>query len=193
MLSAVAFTHLLLREVLRPGDTVIDATAGNGHDTLFLAELVGPGGTVLAFDVQKSALLATRGLLEAADISPDRFRLIQDTHANLAAHVPPGAEGQVAAVLFNFGYLPGGDKTVVTGAESSLAAARAALETVKPGGLVLLALYTGHPGGEEEARGIREFAAGLSSREYQAAEYRPVNTLRSPPAVLTIFKARAAS
>ena len=91
----------LLRAV-QPEDTVVDATMGNGHDTLFLAEQVGPGGHVYAFDIQPEAVESTRKLLEEHGLS-DRVTLLCRSHADLAEAVPAG----VAAVVFNLGWLPG--------------------------------------------------------------------------------------
>ena len=59
----LAFTHELLRQRLRPGDNALDGTAGNGHDTLLLAQCVGPGGRVWAFDVQPQAVLDRKSVV----------------------------------------------------------------------------------------------------------------------------------
>ena len=40
------YARILLEKAVSPGDIAIDATAGNGHDTLFLAKLVGENGHV---------------------------------------------------------------------------------------------------------------------------------------------------
>ena len=57
------FAHYLVQKVLKPGDWAIDATAGNGKDTLFLAKTVTKSGQVFAFDIQDQALEMTRNLL----------------------------------------------------------------------------------------------------------------------------------
>jgi predicted methyltransferase len=193
MLSAVAYCHALLRERLLPGDLAVDATAGNGYDTHFLAQLTGPEGKVFAFDVQSEAISATQGLLQREGVPEQSYSLIQDSHTTLAERLPATAHEKVAAVIFNLGYLPGGDKTVITRAETTLPAVRSALAFLRPGGLLLIVLYPGHVGGAEEAEVLRDFAAGLPPRQWQVTEYRTLNARKAPPAVLAIEKATTES
>lgn len=148
--------HEAVAEVLSPGDLALDATAGNGHDTVFLAEQVGDSGYVWAFDVQQAAIDESRRRLETAALAA-RGRLIHDSHANMALYLPDDARGKVAAVMFNLGYLPGSDRRLVTDAGNTLAALDAALELLRPGGLVSLMVYRGHPGGREEWHAIQEW------------------------------------
>ena len=148
--------HEAVGRVLSDGDLALDATAGNGHDTVFLAERVGEGGRVWAFDVQDAAIAQTRRRLEEAGFG-DRVCLIHDTHANLASHLPEAARGRLGAVMFNLGYLPGSDRSLVTDAPSTLAALEASLEVIRPGGLVSLMVYRGHPGGREEWQQVKEW------------------------------------
>ena len=61
------------------GDTVVDGTMGNGHDTAALARLVGPEGRVLAFDVQEQALRNTTEFLREEEIR----RLTEDAREAL--------------------------------------------------------------------------------------------------------------
>jgi predicted methyltransferase len=191
MLRAVEFSHHLLRERLFPGDMAIDATAGNGHDTHFLAQLTGPGGMVYAFDVQGEAIAATRTLLERWGVPAESWHLIQAGHETMAASIPETWHGRAGAVLFNLGYLPGSDKTVTTGAETTVAAMRAALTLLRPGGILVAVLYTGHPGGAHEAQAVHDFCAGLPPREFHSIEYRTLNFRSHPPSVIAIEKAGA--
>lgn len=189
MLSAVEYCHTLLRERLLPGDLAVDATAGNGHDTHFLAQLIGPDGRVYGFDVQEQAIEATRRLLQRWGVPEGCYELIADSHAAMAARLPARAVGRLAAVVFNLGYLPGGDKSVITRAETTLPAVRTAMEFLRPGGLLLLVLYPGHEGGAEEAQVLRDFASGLPPRHWHVTEYRTLNARNAPPAVLAVEKA----
>lgn len=159
--------HEAVAEVLTPGDLALDATAGNGHDTVFLAEQVGDSGCVWAFDVQEAAIAESRRRLEAAGLA-ERGRLIHDSHARMARYLPDDARGKIAAVMFNLGYLPGSDRRLVTDAGNTLAALDAALELLRPGGLVSLMVYRGHPGGNEEWRAIEQWlsASSLSRTVY---------------------------
>jgi len=148
----VEVVHDIVRASVQPGDCVIDATAGNGHDTLMLAEAVAPHGRVHAFDIQADALEQTR-LLLSSELQP-LVSLHHASHGELSAHLPSSERGQVAAVLFNLGYLPGGDKQLTTRAETTLQALDASLEWLRPGGLLSVLAYIGHPGGIEEANAV---------------------------------------
>lgn len=138
-------------EVLGEGDLAVDATAGNGHDTLFLAGRVGVSGRVLAFDIQRAAIDSARRRIEAAGLA-GRVGWFCESHALMAERA---AAGSVAAVMFNLGYLPGGDHAVITRGEETLRALDAALGVLRPGGVLTVVGYPGHPGGDEEARAVR--------------------------------------
>lgn len=157
---AVAAAHRCAAAVLRPGDRAVDATAGNGHDTLFLARAVGPAGGVLALDRQEAAIAATRDRLRAAGLEA-RVRLRRAGHEGLVARAPAGWPGRVRALLFNLGYLPGGDRGIRTRPATTLAALDAALELLAPGGRLAVVAYPGHPGGGEEADAV---AAWMEAR-----------------------------
>ena len=141
------------------GARVIDATAGNGHDTAFLARLIGPDGRLLAVDLQAAAVHGTRERLSQSPELAARTSVIEGNHAALDALVPSEWHGDVAFVLFNLGYLPGGGRTLTTTAATSVPAAEAALTLLRPGGLLALAVYTGHQAGAAEAAALREWAA----------------------------------
>jgi hypothetical protein len=147
-------------EVVGPGDLVVDLTAGTGHDTLHLFQCVGPGGRVLAFDIQEAALQQSAARLAAAGatvdfwsapstvgVIPPGVHLIRDSHARLPCYLGEAPR----AVVANLGYLPGGDRMVATVAESTLVALNHASELLAAGGRMTVALYVGHPGGMEEA------------------------------------------
>jgi len=143
--------HQLLGEHLKEGDLAIDATAGNGHDTLFLAERVGASGHVIAIDIQKSAIESTRGKLIAAGLE-DRVALFATDHAiQLKALIEAKIES-IDAIIFNLGYLPGSDKSVQTQPTNTHGALAAAIHLLRPEALLCVTAYRGHPGGVEEAK-----------------------------------------
>ena len=152
--------HELLGEALSEGDLVIDATAGNGHDVAFLAEQVGNSGKVYAFDLQKEAIEATRKLL--AEKGVENVELHQCGHERMDEALPSEIFGQVAAVTFNLGYLPGGDKSVVTQTTTTRMALRLAMDLLRPGGLLVVVAYRGHPGGPEECVAVRDELSSLT-------------------------------
>jgi SAM-dependent methyltransferase len=193
----------MVRAKVREGDVVVDATCGNGNDTLFLAQLVGPRGRVVGCDVQPAALAATaarlaqaddasgaagaaseggtatKGAASAASIA-ERCTLHLASHSELAALVPPEAHGTVAAAMFNLGYLPGSDEAVITTANTTLPALEQALALLRPDGLLSVLVYPGHPGGEVEAQAVDSWAAGLPTDSAQAVTYRPTNRPTAP-------------
>lgn len=150
-------------KVLQPGSIAIDATMGNGHDTLFLARTVSPGGRVLAFDVQATALDNTRQRL-VEDHLDDVVTLLHAGHEGLAEHVPTTDHGHVDAVMFNLGYLPGSDKSVTTGAETSCQALSAATQVLAPTGVLSVLLYRDHAGAASEAAAVQRWFAALSKQ-----------------------------
>ena len=153
-----ALAHALAKEILSPGDRAVDATAGNGNDTLFLAECVGADGKVWAFDVQAAALTATHARLAAAGCA-ERVELVHAGHETLATHLPAEEKGRLAAVFFNLGYLPHGDHGLITRGETTLAALRMLTDWIRPGGHLSLLVYPGHPGGAVEAQMVRKWIA----------------------------------
>lgn len=159
----------------------VDGTAGNGHDALFLAETAPHGALLLLFDVQPQALAATAARLEAARAQGQRARwrclprgheLLGETLRDLP---PEEAALPLMAAVFNFGWLPGGDKSRVTRAETSLRAAEAALERMAPRGCLCLHCYTGHPGGAAEEAALRERLERLPPRQWRVFYGRDIN------------------
>lgn len=151
----------LLRATLSEGDVAVDGTAGRGRDTLLLADLVGSGGRVHAFDVQAEAIDSTRALLARAGLL-GRCALHHRCHAEMTAAVPAFDHGRVGAAIFNLGYLPGGDQSVRTRTDTTLKALGAALEMLRPGGRLICVCYTGHTGGEEEAEAAHAWMTAMA-------------------------------
>jgi predicted methyltransferase len=169
--------HEAVRARLGPGDVAIDATAGNGHDTHFLSDLVGPTGSVFAFDVQVEALARTATRLGGRG----NVTLRERDHAELRDSIPVEHHGRVGAVMFNLGYLPGGDHSLTTRTRSTVAGVAAALELLRPGGVLAVVAYTGHPGGAEEADAVgkllRESPHAFLIHEHQGNHPSPAPRL----------------
>jgi predicted methyltransferase len=183
---ATEIAHDWLRGRISPGDLAIDATAGNGCDTLFLARQVGAAGRVYAFDIQPAALAATRHLLAAEDLL-DRAVLLPAGHEQMARELP-GLTGTVRAIMFNLGYLPGGDKSVITLPGTTLAGLAAALCMLAPGGLITLVCYPGHPGGAAEADSVLDYCRQLDPGIYRAIRCHSLNCSRTAPFAIAIEK-----
>jgi len=140
----------IAKRYLEAGAIAIDATTGNGFDTLFLAEQVGDSGLVYGVDIQTLAIEAVRQKLQHAGTS-HRCRLTACSHAQLNAIVDKFHQGVISVAMFNLGYLPFGDKTIVTQPESTIMALDQVAGLIRPGGLISILAYLGHNGGKTEA------------------------------------------
>ncbi len=185
MLRLTDHAHLLLRETVKPGAWVVDATVGNGFDTLFLAALVGPQGRVFGFDVQQQALAeAARRLTGHPQVM-----LIHCGHERMAECLPAEAPGRIAAVMFNLGYLPGAAKNMITHAETTLPALDQALDALAIGGLVTLVVYPAHPGGADEAACVRAHVERLAP-PFAATRTARLDAAAGAPELLVIERLR---
>ncbi len=184
MRGPVPLAHLLLRQVVKAGDRVVDATCGNGKDTLLLAELVGDGGQVWAFDIQPAALARTHQRLGAAGLA-DRVTLLACGHETLSTRVPP----PVCAVIFNLGWLPGGDRTIITEPATTLPALEGALHILGEGGLLLITCYPGHAGGDRETEAVLAWAADLDPQRFHVWRMGQLNVDQGAPFCLVVQKA----
>jgi len=173
--NTVDLAHDYLGSCVPPGSVVVDATVGNGNDTLYLAQLVGRRGKVYGFDIQEQAIRATADLIAAHGFS-DIVTLFHAGHEKLSGYV----KEPVAAVVFNLGYLPGGDHSIVTRADSTVTAVRESLKILKPGGIVSIVVYTGHPGGREEQQALEEFLRTLDKRKFCAGKLDFINRDKAP-------------
>lgn len=166
------------------GGIYIDATMGNGNDTLFLCRLAGESGRVYAFDVQENALKSTRKRLESQGVL-DRAELILDGHENMDKYI---GENSADAVCFNFGYLPGGDHRISTRAGTSIEAIRKALNILKTGGMMSLCIYSGGDTGFEEKTRILEYLRKLPPEKYTVIINSYYNRSNNPPVPVFIWK-----
>lgn len=184
LISAVKFSHSVVSSCVSTGDIVVDATAGNGHDTKFLAEMVGDRGCVYAFDIQQEALDQTRKRLGEAGLF-SRVRLIKTGHENMSEYV----DDEPTAVMFNLGYLPGGsNKRVITRPDTTLEAMGEALTLLRPGGVITVVMYPGHDGGLVELEEVVKFCARLEDNSYLAHHLRVLNRGDYPPSVAVIHR-----
>lgn len=171
----------VLEKAIAPGDTVIDATMGNGHDTLTLCSLVGENGHVIAFDVQPQAVENTRKRLEEAGML-QRAALYCRGHEQMAQVV----SGPVDAIVFNLGWLPGGDKTVTTRWETTKTAVEAALGLLRPLGVLIICVYPGHAEGDRERQALVSLLAQLPPQRYNVLGQKFLNAGLGAPECFVI-------
>jgi len=163
--SITGEVHRHLKKVIGNGDIVIDATVGNGHDSQFLAEQVGASGHLYGFDIQPEALAATANLLATHHLS-DRATLFLHSHATMKQKLPQKIDGHVRCIMFNLGYLPGGDKSLTTLPDSTLKALNQGLELLVPDGIISVLAYRGHPGGESECTSVMKWCNALPREQF---------------------------
>ena len=149
-----------------------------------LCETVGHTGRVLALDIQQQAIENTRKLLEEKGFS-HISQLVRDSHTNLEQYAAPESAD---CVVFNFGWLPGGDHNIFTQKESSLAAIEKGLTCLKPGGIMSLCIYYGRNNGYEERDAILEYVRKLDHRVYTVLVVDFANRINDPPIPVFIIK-----
>ncbi|KRO21452.1 class I SAM-dependent methyltransferase [Lactococcus lactis] len=194
MLKQLEMAHWMLKDIIKTNDVVVDATMGNGYDTQFLAEL---GANVYAFDVQEEALNATEKRLDDAGIKNQIFEknlsnllteplvnLVLSGHEKLSEYV----KEPIKAAIFNLGYLPKTDKSVVTKADTTLTALDALTNQLVVGGRIAIMIYYGHEGGKEEKDAVIKWTSSLPQKDWEVTSYAPLNQIHTPPILVLIEK-----
>lgn len=178
MKRPLEMAHDFLAEVISKEDIVVDATMGNGHDTLFLAQLA---KEVYAFDIQEQALKNTQERLKEAGIS--NAQLILQGHETIDQFVT-----ETKAAIFNLGYLPSADKSIITKPQTTLEALEKLCHLLIRGGRIALMIYYGHEGGDIEKDAVLDFVRQLPQKEYTVSIYRTLNQVNNPPFLVMIEK-----
>lgn len=182
--SLIELAQTLVSESLGLGDEAIDATLGNGHDTLFLSGCVGETGKVYGFDIQEEALRATGQRLSRAGIEKSAYELHLRSHESMAACVP----GDVGAIMFNLGYLPGGDKSRITQMETTLRALETALGLLNARGILTVMCYPGHEGGLQESEAVKTLLSGVGNPELDVQLYERVGAMTGSAFLIVVKK-----
>lgn len=177
------YAKTLLKTHVMPQSVVIDATCGNGNDTLYLADLV-PQGYVYGFDIQDQALTATN----AKTKNYNNVTLIKDSHANVAKHIKPEHQGTIDAAIFNLGYLPNGDKSIVTQPTSTIKAIQSIFDMLATEGIIILVIYSGHAEGAVEKDVLMEYLHQFDQQHAHILQYQFINQQNNPPFICAIEK-----
>lgn len=172
MIRMTKIAHEILSAHLKPGDTAIDATCGNGYDTIFLAKLVGPNGLVHAYDIQEKAINETQKKARLEQLTNIRFHLA--SHETIS-------EEQIDAVIFNLGYLPKTDKTITTKSETTIKTLTSLLNKMNnyPNLLIVLVIYPGHEEGKKESFAIESLLKNYANNLFGIMRCQ-LNTADSP-------------
>ena len=178
MKKPLEMAHDFLAQVITKDDIVVDATMGNGHDTLFLAKLA---KQVFAFDIQEQALEKTSQRLQEAGLT--NAELILQGHETVDQFVT-----EVKAAIFNLGYLPSADKSIITQPQTTLEALDKLCQMLVKGGRIAIMIYYGHEGGDIERDAVMDYVSQLPQQEYTATIYRTLNQINNPPFLVMIEK-----
>lgn len=182
-LKMIDIIHQCMDELIRPGDTVCDCTMGNGHDTAYMCQLTGEYGTVYSFDIQQEAITRTKTLLtENGLMAP--AHLILDSHSRLKQYI----DQPLRFFVFNLGYLPDGDPSVITESASTLQALEAALSITEAGGGGAVLSYYGHPGGANEKASVEAYLQSLPPKYFSIMKIDAFNRKNTPPVLYLIKK-----
>lgn len=188
-ISLVKLAHSLIKNKVKSGDIVIDATLGNGHDTLFLLGLVKPNGKVFGFDIQQTAIDSARSILQD-HLFTHCLTLVHASHAKMGDYIPLPYHGKISAVMFNLGYLPGGDKRIITQADSTLVALSCACQLLSASGIITVLAYPGHEGGEVETEQVKNWCLNLDPGQYQVRQFENHPENPSAPKLFVVSKIR---
>ncbi|MGY3724017.1 Putative rRNA methylase [Granulicatella balaenopterae] len=185
MQNSKNYSHTLLREIISIGDTVIDATCGNGNDTLFMAQLIGKSGQVLAFDIQQQAINNTLTLIQQNNCDK-QVSCIKDSHSNLPKYID--SDTKIKAAIFNLGYLPKSDKSIITLPKSTIAAINSIQDYLIPGGRIVIVAYYGHQNGQEELDAISTYLSQQDQQDWSVLQYQFINQKNCPPICFCLEK-----
>jgi tRNA1(Val) A37 N6-methylase TrmN6 len=186
-ISLVNAAHDLIAGVVRSGDIAIDATVGNGHDTLFLAEQIAPSGHVYGFDLQQAAIDSTREKFRQSPLS-NCLTLFRASHAEMDDKIPANLHGSISVIMFNLGYLPGSDKSVITLTDSTLAALNVTSRILAVNGIITLLAYPGHPGGDLETNQVKNWCEQLDTQQFEVSTIYSTEHQATAPRLFVIRK-----
>ena len=183
LMQGVEFSHWLFSNFLDRNNILVDATCGNGKDTLFLAEKVSPQGKIFAFDIQQEAVEVTKEKFTGIECEFD-IDFIVDGHENIDDHIDQKIDG----IIYNLGYLPGSEKDIKTEKYTTIKSLNKAIDMLVEGGLIVIVIYSEHEGGGEEKKAVLDFAVNLDYKSYNVLHYHFINQKKNPPEVVAIKK-----
>ncbi len=181
--NTAKFAMSITAGYINTGDTVVDATVGNGNDTLALSRLVGETGRVYGFDIQPFALMRASEFLMQSE-APSEIELVYNGHEEMDRHISE----EVAAVVFNLGYLPSGEKQITTTADTTVTALDRAIGMIKPDGIITVVMYPGHDEGKTEKEKVLEWGESLDKSIYHCACISMINQPENAPCIMLVTR-----
>lgn len=163
--NVINLMHQAILPAVRQAEVIVDATAGNGGDTLFLAQNMKASCQLYAFDIQAEAILHTK---ERTKEFAAQICYLQQSHEEIGRYV----DRSIDVAMFNLGYLPGADHEAVTNHKSTLKAVKCVLAKLRLQGICAIMVYPGHPEGKIEADCLASFLQEIPVRNYTVGCYR---------------------
>jgi hypothetical protein len=182
--NPIDLAHLLWGSFLSPKALAIDATCGNGKDSLALSFLLQkhPNTALFCIDIQQQAIQKTKDLLWKQNPSFAPFTsFFHQSHETLP---PIPSHLDVKLVTLNLGYLPGGDKAITTLAESTLKSLDLIMDLLVLGGAISITCYPGHPEGKKEETVLLERLSLLPPSSWSFTSFFWPNRKDSPSLLL---------
>lgn len=178
------YCHERIQQMIKEPLLCIDATAGTGKDTVFLAKLVGERGRVISMDIQKMAIEQTKKRLLKERLS-NRAEVVLDSHVHMDKYAK---KDRVSLIMFNLGYLPGGDHSLSTKADTTIEALEKGLNLLHEGGMISLLIYSGGDSGFEEKNQVLAWLRELPDDKYTVLVEAFYNKPNNPPLPVYILK-----
>lgn len=173
---------LIIDRKVNSDSIVIDATLGNGKDTLKLANKLGTNGKLYGFDIQGVAIANSKNLLIEKDLYDDRINLIMSSHDKVREYV----NEKVDFAIMNLGYMPKGDKSIITKPQSTIQFLERTIDILNPGGIIVIVFYTGFPEGKLEAQEVENYLRTISQKEFKVSKHEFINQQNFPPHLVLI-------
>lgn len=181
--NAIMIAKHIAKIKVKYGSVVVDATVGNGNDTIFLSKLIGSQGKLFGFDIQATAINNTKFKLEELK-NEDQVILINDGHENISKYVSENID----FALFNLGYLPGGDHNIITQPDTTIKAIKSIIDRLNRGGAIVIVSYIRHEGGRLEFETIYDYLNKLNQKEFNVFKSEFINQINNPPVILCLEK-----
>lgn len=186
MKQIIPFAHSLLDETVSKGSVVVDATLGNGHDSLFLSELVGEDGHVYSFDIQEAAIHQSEKLF--AEHGIHNVTTIFSGHEKASEVLGKRFVESIDGCIFNLGFLPGSDKAVTTNSSTTIEAINQIFSLLKPERYIVIVIYPGHEEGQAEKNELLTYLEDFPAKQADIIRYQMVNRSEKAPFVVALFK-----
>lgn len=148
----------------------IDATLGNGYDTDFLSRIF---RKVYAFDIQSDVIdqNKAKGL--------KNVEYILDSHENFLKYIT-----SADCIMYNLGFLPGGDKSITTLTSSTISSMQMATNILNSNGIISIAIYEGHQEGRREKDAIMNFVSTLPKNKFGVMSHSVINRENAPSLII---------